>query len=231
MFDLERAIHDWKQRGQRAESVTRADIDELEEHLRESIAGLVNKDLTEEEAFLVASIRLDEHAALGEEFGKVNSVTVWSRRVLWMVFGYVGGIALASAISGFCMCLGTLSAYLGYAGTPAGLAGVIAGLASWATVVALLYLRTQRNDATPRSEFVSAGWLVAVVVLMVTGTGAGLVASNVHAQIVPMDQYGASVWWTSMGGLAIQCSIMLVGTGLILTTRARLSHQSKLSAE
>jgi hypothetical protein len=49
---------------EQAESVTQEDIDELEAHLREAIAGFVKRGLTDEEAFLVASMRLGEQAVL-----------------------------------------------------------------------------------------------------------------------------------------------------------------------
>ena len=231
MFDVENAIHAWKQKGQRAENVTQADMEELEEHLRESISHFVGKGLTEQEAFLVASIRLGEPAVLSDEYAKVNGSTVLLRRVHWMVFGYVGGIALASGISGLSSCIGALSAYLGYDGTPAGLAGAITGIATWATVVVLLYSRTQRDDATSRNELIPSGWLVSLVVLMVTGTGVGLVATNLHAQLVPADQYGVSIWWATLGGLVVKWSIIALGIGLVVTIRRRFPQQPELKLD
>lgn len=231
MFNLENAIHDWKKRVQQVESVTQANIDELEEHLREAIADFVKKGLTEEEAFLVASMRLGDDAALSNEYCKVNGSTVWRRRVRWMLFGYVGGIALASGISGFSTCVGALSAYLGYGGVPAGVSGVIAGLASWTLVIFFLYFRTWQTDHAPENDFISAGWLAVLVAVMLAGSGVGLVGRIVHAQIVPMDQYGVSMWWTSAGGLVIQSSIIAACMGLILTTRVRSPNQSALNVE
>ena len=69
MFDLERAIHDWKHSLQQAESVTEGNIHELEAHLREGIAGCVEKGLSREEGFMVASARLGGHSALSREYG------------------------------------------------------------------------------------------------------------------------------------------------------------------
>ena len=142
MFDLERAIHDWKHALEQAESVSEGNIHELEAHLREGIADFVEKGLSREEAFLVASARLGEHSALDREYGKVNGTHIWRRRILWMLCGYVGGVALTYAISGISTCVGALSAFMGFVGAPAGAATVIAGAASWAIFLFLLYRET-----------------------------------------------------------------------------------------
>ena len=52
MFDLEEAILDWSRTIGQGESVLQEDIQELETHLREGIATLVEKGLSREEAFL-----------------------------------------------------------------------------------------------------------------------------------------------------------------------------------
>lgn len=231
MFNLENAIYEWKQRVQQAESVTQENVDELEEHLREAIPGFVQKGLTEEEAFQVASMRLGEHAVLSKEYGKVNGTSVWRRRILWMLFGYVGGIALASGISGFSACVGTLSAYLGYSGGPAGAAAVITGLVSWTMVMFLMYFRTRKNVDAPESDFISAGWLAVLVAVMVAGASMRLVGNSLHAQIVSSDQFGMSVWWTSIGGLVLQSCMIAVCIGIILRTSERSPNQSGLNVE
>ena len=231
MFNLENAFYEWKQGVQQAESVTQENVDELEGHLREAIPGFVQKGLTEEEAFQVASRRLGEHAVLSQEYGKVNGTTVWRRRVLWMLFGYVGGIALTSGISGFSTCIGTLSVYLGYSGGPAGAAAVIAGLASWSMLSFLLYLRTRKNVDAPGNDFISAGWLAVLVVVMVAGASLRLVGNSLQAQIVSSDQFGMSAWWTSIGGLVLQSVVIATCIGIILRTRERSPNQPGLNLE
>lgn len=231
MFNLELAIRDWKQAVQRTESVTQANIDELMEHLHESIADLVGKGLTDEEAFLVASKRLGDFAALSNEFGKVNGTTIWSRRVVWMLLGYVGGIALATGISGFSTCVQILTAYLGYGGVPAGVTSLVTGFLSWTIIAHLLYSRTRRNDGATDNGVVSVGWLAVLVVVIVAGTGLTQFGHSVHSQIVPMDQYVVSMWWTSLGGLVIHCCIIAACIGILLKIREHSPHPLAINRE
>jgi len=229
MFNLEGAIDGWKHRVRQAESVTQANIDELEGHLREGIAAFVAKGLTEEEAFLVASMRLGEEAVLSQEYGKVNGAAVRSRRIVWMLVGYVGGVALASGISGISACVGMLSAYLGFGGLPTGVAEVIAGFAGGMMVIFWLCLRTRRNDGAPEHDFTSAGWLAVLAAVMAAGAGTGIFGRMVHAQLAAADQFSTSMQWTGIGGLATHVCMIAACVAIILTTKERSRSQSALN--
>lgn len=93
-FDLNHSFKQW--RGQLAQSpaIKHENLAELEAHLRDSIAGLQAKGLSEGEAFLVATKRLGPPAQLTTEFGKVNMAGVWLNRIQWMV---VGGFLFSAA--------------------------------------------------------------------------------------------------------------------------------------
>ncbi len=69
MSRLEDLLKNWRNELQRNEALRPLDMDELEQHLRDSIAELRTKGLNDEEAFYVASRRLGEHRALGQEYG------------------------------------------------------------------------------------------------------------------------------------------------------------------
>ncbi len=86
-FDLNRAIQEWRQRLSTNPSCSAEDLAELESHLRDSIADLRAKGLSESEAFMVASSRLGNERLLEGEFAKVNSGRVWLDRVFWMLIG------------------------------------------------------------------------------------------------------------------------------------------------
>ena len=64
MFDLNKAIDDWREQLARAEACLGDDVAELEEHLREEMAGLRQAGLNEEEAFLL-STRQRDHSPTG----------------------------------------------------------------------------------------------------------------------------------------------------------------------
>ena len=89
-FNLNRAIYLWRQRISGSPAVRGKDMDELEDHLRDSIASLELRGLTAQEAFYVAQHRLGASDVLQNEFGKVNRSQVWLDRALWMVLGSLG---------------------------------------------------------------------------------------------------------------------------------------------
>lgn len=82
-FDLNRAIQQWQENLAQSPAIRRENLDELETHLRDSIATLQSRDLSAEEAFLIATRRVGSDAVLGKEFGKVNVANMWVERGLW----------------------------------------------------------------------------------------------------------------------------------------------------
>jgi len=83
-FDLNVAIENW-----RAELASQSDLTtdmrrELETHLQDSIAGLRQHGLNDEEAFWVARKRVGKPGQLGEEFIKADPASVWRERVFGM---------------------------------------------------------------------------------------------------------------------------------------------------
>jgi hypothetical protein len=102
-FDLNYAIRCWRGGLRQSPHFREENLAELEAHLRDSVAELQGRGLTDEEAFLLATRRLGNSARLDSEFAKVNRGQVWLNRVLWMlvgiqVSGLLGTIAhLASA--------------------------------------------------------------------------------------------------------------------------------------
>lgn len=84
---LDAMIQQWRARLAESPAFKNENVDELEEHLRDSMAALQLKGLSEEEAFLIASRRIGSSENLGREFGKMNGKRIWMSRVLWMLVG------------------------------------------------------------------------------------------------------------------------------------------------
>ncbi len=82
-FDLNRAIQQWRDNLAQSPAIRAENLDELETHLRDSVARWQSRELSAEEAFLIATKRVGSGTALGKEFGKVNAVNVWVERCLW----------------------------------------------------------------------------------------------------------------------------------------------------
>lgn len=89
MFELKESITNWKQKLNSSNSLTSNDIEELESHLLDEIDLLKEKDLSEEEAFFVATSRLGSVDLLSSEYIKVNSRTMFFKKIVLLLGGYV----------------------------------------------------------------------------------------------------------------------------------------------
>lgn len=98
MFTLNQAIKGWRLKFKQSEQFIDAEIDELESHLMDEISALKLKDLTDEEAFLVANLRLGTLQSLKAEYQKIHPNRLWQKRFLWMLTGFVFFILLKSTV-------------------------------------------------------------------------------------------------------------------------------------
>lgn len=80
--DLEAQFAQWRHYAQRRRELTSADADELEDHLRGSVDGLVAAGLRPDEAFLVAVKRMGSLDELSREFAREHSERLWKQLVL-----------------------------------------------------------------------------------------------------------------------------------------------------
>jgi hypothetical protein len=80
--ELEAQIDRWRGYVQRSRAISPADVDELEDHLREQIADRQATGLDDEEAFLVAIKRLGNLDAVSHEFAREHSDRLWKQLVL-----------------------------------------------------------------------------------------------------------------------------------------------------
>lgn len=80
--ELEAQIDRWRGYVQRNRAISPADVDELEDHLREQIADRQATGLDDEEAFLVAIKRLGNLDAVSHEFAREHSERLWKQLVL-----------------------------------------------------------------------------------------------------------------------------------------------------
>lgn len=82
MFDLELNISSWSDRLRSGGKLGEDDVLELENHLREQIDELLDKGLTEDEAFLISVKRLGNVNLISEEYSKVNTESLWKHLLL-----------------------------------------------------------------------------------------------------------------------------------------------------
>jgi hypothetical protein len=79
---LEEQIDRWRNYLRRRQTIHRADVAELEDHLREQVAVLVDAGLATDEAFLVAVKRMGNLDALSREFAREHSDRLWKQLVV-----------------------------------------------------------------------------------------------------------------------------------------------------
>lgn len=86
-FELNLAIQLWRENLGHSPAFRSENLDELESHLRDSVATLEGRGLSTEEAFVIAAKRIGKEASLEKEFEKINERSIWFDRVLWMLIG------------------------------------------------------------------------------------------------------------------------------------------------
>jgi hypothetical protein len=84
-FDLNLAIQRWRADLENSPAFRQENLNELESHLRDSVAALLTRGLSDEEAFLIATRRIGKGRQLESEFGKLNRNSIWFERILWML--------------------------------------------------------------------------------------------------------------------------------------------------
>src|ERR671938_479752 len=79
---LEEQIDRWRSYLRRRQAIRSVDVAELEDHLREQIAVLVDAGLAPDEAFLVSGKRMGNLDALSREFAREPSERLWKQLVV-----------------------------------------------------------------------------------------------------------------------------------------------------
>jgi hypothetical protein len=79
---LEEQIGQWRSFLRRRQAIHSVDVAELEDHLRQQVAGLVAAGLATDEAFLVAVKRMGDLDSLSREFAREHSERLWKQLVV-----------------------------------------------------------------------------------------------------------------------------------------------------
>ncbi|HSJ13361.1 MAG TPA: permease prefix domain 1-containing protein [Longimicrobiales bacterium] len=82
VVSLEEQIDRWRSYLRRRQAIHSVDVAELEDHLREQVAGLEAAGLATDEAFLVAVKRMGDLDAVSREFAREHSDRLWKQLVV-----------------------------------------------------------------------------------------------------------------------------------------------------
>jgi hypothetical protein len=103
---LEEQIGQWRSYLRRRQAIHSVDVAELEDHLREQVAVLVDAGLATDEAFLVAVKRMGDLDALSREFAREHSDRLWKQLVVSPSdSGEPKAAARTDAIVAFCLAV------------------------------------------------------------------------------------------------------------------------------
>ncbi|MFI7004697.1 permease prefix domain 1-containing protein [Nocardia sp. NPDC050175] len=80
--ELESQIGQWRGYVQRQHAISAADVEEMEDHLREQVSELTGVGLAADEAFLVAVKRMGSVDSISREFAREHSDRLWKQLVL-----------------------------------------------------------------------------------------------------------------------------------------------------
>ncbi len=106
MVALEQQIDQWRNYLRRRQAIHSVDVAELEDHLREQVAGLVDSGLAPDEAFLVAVKRMGDLDSLSREFAREHSDRLWKQLVVSPSdTGEPQAAARTDAIVAFCLAV------------------------------------------------------------------------------------------------------------------------------
>ncbi len=104
-ISLEEQIDRWRSYLRRRQTIHSVDVAELEDHLREQVAGLMDAGLATDEAFLVAVKRMGELDALSREFAREHSERLWKQLVVSSDSGEPPARSRMEAIVAFCLAV------------------------------------------------------------------------------------------------------------------------------
>jgi hypothetical protein len=167
VFNLNHALHRWRDGLSQSPHFREENLAELEAHLRDSVAEWQSRGLTDEEAFLLAARRLGNPVRLDTEFAKVNRGQVWLNRALWMLvgvqvwglLGFIARVATDAAVFGGLTGLGYKFQGAGQFSTANLFAAALFGLANLvalAACIAACWWLVRRKEAAAHKVAVKA---------------------------------------------------------------------------
>jgi hypothetical protein len=86
-YSITEKVNDWAEGLKAKPSFTESDIEEMKGHLFDSCKSLMLKGLSEEEAFILAKLRMGDSPELDEAFKEANQPVLQMRRSLYILAG------------------------------------------------------------------------------------------------------------------------------------------------
>ncbi len=224
MFDLNRAITNWRQELGQNDALNTGDLNEMESHLRDEIEGLAGGRLSPQEAFIIAAHRLGDTGQIAAEFAKVHSSRMWRRRFFWMLTGvltYILAGALSAAAAKVCAIMAVFVGLQGYA---VGAMESIVGVVVLIGLVGITYclfgpgLFGIRAASLFKNPFDAGLSVVVLALLVILLRAACLFAPVLQIRLLSVQEYGqimiahhyGSLCWAVLGPIAIAVLLIVI---------------------
>ena len=199
-FDLSDSIRRWRQNVSGSPALCADDLDELESHLRDSIASLETRGLSAREAFWVGTSRIGTEDGLDSEFAKVNRERVWLDRALWMVVGSLGVLAASSLVSVFASLTTIAIHLLTDRVAVVGSIGLAVYLLALCALVLMLWRSGRRGTGV---AWRAAAWVKSHPVAGATGVAlffafhsvSSMLTNSLAARVTPIATYAMALQW------------------------------------
>lgn len=215
MFDLELAIQNWKEELHGNDSLRKDDVLELESHLRELVTKLSQGELSENEAFLVATQRLGKPAELNKEFAKVHGMTIWRKRILWMLCGYFTYSLGATWIGALATFTGAGMAAAGVAGTAVGAVVVAMWAIGWVALLTFSYYKSKSSLTS--FDRIPVSWICVGGLTMAIGLGLKQAGTIIQMEYLGANGFGIMSSWQILGIMVVKVCVLIAGITLVWT--------------
>jgi len=235
MSNIEKHIDRWRKGLAQSDAFTGGDIGELENHLREEIATLQRKGLSEQEAVLVARHRLGDTSQLAEEFAKVDG----GRRAMQHLSSMAMGVLLfllasytSTGISRGGVWVGTLFGLNGYALGWVGAALkvlTVVGLLLFGWLILRSWTRTQMAEVSKGMSIPQAIlWFFVVVMLAVATIGGQLLFTAATARSLGVAEYGRACLVMGYAGFAWTILTPILAAVVFVTARVHVQRHRRV---
>lgn len=205
---LEKQIVLWREYLRHRQALHSVDVAELEDHLRELVAGLMDGGLSPDEAFLVAVKRMGELDALSREFASEHSERLWKQLVTHADSGAASQGARREALVAFGLAAlaATLVKLPGLFGVELGSAFVFRNLSFFVLPLLTGYFAWKRRLDASTGLWLAAAFVAAGAVANgypSAEPGQTLVLAALHLPIalwLPVGiAYAGGRWWRPDG--------------------------------
>lgn len=220
MFDLDQSVSTWRAEMAAGGSCAGADLDELESHLRDSVARLSAAGLSADESFLIAVRRLGGPDDLRPEYGKAHPERLWRDRAVWMLAGLLAWGAIRSLTDLLSTLAFVVTAFAGSTGRVIGITALACDL--FALILAVVFaMELYRHARDGKLNLRPGTWVLLGVLAIILGHAATTASNLIAVKHLTVSDLGTSSIFHSYAGLGLGLLVPVTYAVLVLRLHRR----------